>query len=371
MLQKVTASLTARSNAHGNMQKLPKPSGSTAIVASIEELRQKHPACDTIICVTDGEENQFSGNVLTGQEDEDGDPVTEYIGPHTPGYIEKIAFHIEQMGVRLCVIGIGAQADTMVRALLHKKNVYVAKVEKEEPLRAIHSTVKTLLKMLDSPAQSCTRNGVQHTLLIPLSEEVQADIACMEDLADIEAAAPKICFEGDKVEPPESTGDLKAAMEEVEQAFVFPREEDKNTLRAALLLAMEAMCDAPVPGALLGGRYRNVVEIPFDGSKRLANQMMSRFLHTRILMKAGSVPEGGAELEIEGTTCKFAAKSVMYTCLVEKHVVQELAADTDFCIPRDQIKRAVKTASANSSPKRAREEVGGGEQEGGKMQRAS
>ena len=371
-LQRVLASFITGSNAQGKMGVLPKPGGMTAIVGSIEKLKQAFPECDTIFCITDGEENQFSGNVQTGEQDEDGDEITEFITPSTFGYLGKVAFHIEKMGVRLCVIGIGAQADTMVRALLHKKNVYVAKVEKEEPLRAIHSIVKTLCKMPDSPANSVTRGGVQHSLLIPLSEEVQADIERMEDLSEVEAMAPKIRFEGDKIGPPQSALDLKKTIEDVEKEFAFAQQEHKKEMNAALLLAMEAMCDNPVPGALLGGRYRNVVEMRFDGSKKLANQLMSRLIQPRILQKAGNVPDGGAEIVINGTTCKFAAKSVMYRCLVEKNVVQELATDGDFCIPRNQLKSAVKEVSPDSSPKsspkRMREDKD--EQDGAKIQRA-
>ena len=52
----IVASITSESNAAGNLQKLPTPSGMTALVYAATKIREEHATCTKIICVTDGEE---------------------------------------------------------------------------------------------------------------------------------------------------------------------------------------------------------------------------------------------------------------------------------------------------------------------------
>ena len=235
----------------------------------------------------------------------------------------------------------------MLNALLNKKNVFVAQVEKEEPLRAINSTVRELLKLHGRHASSCTRNNVQHTILVPLSEDVQADIARNEDISEIETSAPRIRYECDEVLPPDSVAALASIIEDVEAEFSFVNEDHKREMNAALLMALECMCGEgpPVPGALLGGTRSNVIRLSFQGAKRIANMILSRLVGRHVLQNAGRVPVDGAMIAIEGSTYTFSPGSTMYKCPVQLSLVQELAANTSFCISRDQLTRASRPIS--------------------------
>ena len=175
LLRTAVAAMVIGTNAHGKIT-IPKPDGTTGIINAIKYCRENTPKEGTIYLFTDGEENCWSGPLIVGKE-ADGSPKTIDVDFSCGnGNAAILADHLQELGIKVCILGIGGAAKPMVANMLNRKNVFVGHIDHGADTKAITSVVRALKRVSKGGVPSVTRNGTQHALLITLNEEVQESI---------------------------------------------------------------------------------------------------------------------------------------------------------------------------------------------------
>lgn len=357
LLRTAVAAMTKGTKSHGKFV-IPTPGGSTAIIAAVKHCLNI-PNCGTIYLFTDGEENNWRGPLTVGKED-DGSPKVVDVsftgGGGVVGTPAILADYLQESGVKVCILGIGDAAKPMVDNMLGRKNVYCGHVTHGADIRAVVSTVRTLKRISKGGRSSVTRNGTQHALLVSLSDDVQEAIQQMTpaEMDEYEDAVGSTIIAGTAIVTPE---DLKRHMELVFNAYdePIPDEHVKN-IKAALLLAIEAMCDGDMPGALITSKHSAVIGVPDNWRpfRRHCNRLLSRLAGGDVLHRAPALGTGGKTVIENGNQHKFAAGCAQYSCAIPKVAVSALAEDADYCTARAALpapktkkrKRANNTGSA-------------------------
>ena len=361
LLRTAVAAMTKGTKSHGKFV-IPTPGGTTAIISAVKHCLNI-PNCGTIYLFTDGEENNWRGPLTVGKE-EDGSPKVVNVSFTGSGGVVGtptiLADYLQESGVKVCILGIGDAAKPMVDNMLGRKNVYCGHVTHGADIRAVVSTVRTLKRISKGGRSSVTRNGTQHALLVSLSDDVQEAIQQMTpaEMDEYEDAVGSTIIAGTAIVTP---GDLKRHMELVFNAYdePIPDEHVKN-IKAALLLAIEAMCDGEMPGALITSKHSAVIGVP-DGwrpFRRHCNRLLSRLAGGDVLHRAPAIGAGGKTVTENGNQHKFAAGCAQYSCAIPKVAVSALAEDADYCtarasLPAPKTKKR-KRANNTGSAKRAR-----------------
>lgn len=350
LLRTAVAAMTKGTKSHGKFV-IPKPDGATAIIAAVKHCLDI-PNCGTIYLFTDGEENCWCGPLTVGKED-DGSPMVVdvsfgnmadylvpnnggYRKPHMPGTTAILADFLQESGVKVCILGIGNAAKPMVDNMLGRKNVYCGHVTHGADIRAVVSTVRTLKRISKGGRSSVTRNGTQHALLVSLSDDVQEAIQQMTpaEMDEYENAVGNTIIADTAIV---TTKDLKRHMELVFNAYdePIPDEHVKN-IKAALLLAIEAMCDGEMPGALITSKHSAVIGVPDNWRpfRRHCNRLLSRLAGEDVLQRAAAIGACGKTVTENGNQHKFAAGCAQYSCAIPKVAVTTLAEDADYCTAR-------------------------------------
>tara|TARA_B100001559_G_scaffold319884_1_gene330417 strand:- start:756 stop:1994 length:1239 start_codon:yes stop_codon:yes gene_type:complete len=348
LLRTAVAAMTKGTKSHGKFA-IPKPVGATAIIAAVKHCLDI-PNCGTIYLFTDGEENCWDGPLTVGKED-DGSPMVVdvsfgiagdapndggYRAPHTPGTAAILADFLQESGVKVCILGIGNAAKPMVDNMLGRKNVYCGHVTHGADIRAVVSTVRTLKRISKGGRSSVTRNGTQHALLVSLSDDVQEAIQQMTpaEMDEYEDAVGSTIIADTAIV---TAKDLKRHMELVFNAYdePIPDEHVKN-IKAALLLAIEAMCDGEMPGALITSKHSAIIGVPDNWRpfRRHCNRLLSRLAGEDVLQRAAAIGACGKTVTENGNQHKFAAGCAQYSCAIPKVAVTTLAEDADYCTAR-------------------------------------
>lgn len=357
LLRTAVAAMTKGTKSHGKFV-IPTPDGSTAIIAAVKHCLNI-PNCGTIYLFTDGEENNWRGPLTVGKEDDGSPKVVDVSFTGSGGVVGTpaiLADYLQESGVKVCILGIGDAAKPMVDNMLGRKNVYCGHVTHGADIRAVVSTVRTLKRISKGGRSSVTRNGTQHALLVSLSDDVQEAIQQMTpaEMDEYEDAVGSTIIAGTAIVTPE---DLKRHMELVFNAYdePIPDEHVKN-IKAALLLAIEAMCDGDMPGALITSKHSAVIGVPDNWRpfRRHCNRLLSRLAGGDVLHRAPALGTGGKTVIENGNQHKFAAGCAQYSCAIPKVAVSALAEDADYCTARAALpapktkkrKRANNTGSA-------------------------
>ena len=357
LLRTAVAAMTKGTKSHGKFV-IPTPGGSTAIIAAVKHCLNI-PNCGTIYLFTDGEENNWRGPLTVGKEDDGSPKVVDVSFTGSGGVVGTpaiLADYLQESGVKVCILGIGDAAKPMVDNMLGRKNVYCGHVTHGADIRAVVSTVRTLKRISKGGRSSVTRNGTQHALLVSLSDDVQEAIQQMTpaEMDEYEDAVGSTIIAGTAIVTPE---DLKRHMELVFNAYdePIPDEHVKN-IKAALLLAIEAMCDGDMPGALITSKHSAVIGVPDNWRpfRRHCNRLLSRLAGGDVLHRAPALGTGGKTVIENGNQHKFAAGCAQYSCAIPKVAVSALAEDADYCTARAALpapktkkrKRANNTGSA-------------------------
>ena len=357
LLRTAVAAMTKGTKSHGKFV-IPTPNGGTAIIAAVKHCLNI-PNCGTIYLFTDGEENNWRGPLTVGKED-DGSPKVVDVsfsgGGGVVGTPAILADFLQESGVKVCILGIGDAAKPMVDNMLGRKNVYCGHVTPGADIRAVVSTVRTLKRISKGGRSSVTRNGTQHALLASLSDDVQEAIQQMTpaEMDEYEDAVGSTIIAG-------TAEDLKRHMELVFNAYdePIPDEHVKN-IKAALLLAIEAMCDGEMPGALITSKHSAVIGVPdsWRPFRRHCNRLLSRLAGGDVLHRAPAIGAGGKTVTENGNQHKFAAGCAQYSCAIPRVAVSALAEDADYCtaraaLPAPKMKKRKRTNSP-ARPKRVR-----------------
>lgn len=361
LLRTAVAAMTKGTKSHGKFV-IPKPDGATAIIAAVKHCLNI-PNCGTIYLFTDGEENCWRGPLTVGKEDDGSPKVVDVSFADNAGVTGTpaiLADFLQESGVKVCILGIGDAAKPMVDNMLGRKNVYCGHVSHGADIRAVVSTVRTLKRISEGGRSSVTRNGTQHALLVSLSNDVQDAIQQMTpaEMDEYEDAVGSTIIAGTAIVTPD---DLKRHMELVFNAYdePIPDEHVKN-IKAALLLAIEAMCDGEMPGALITSKHSAVIGVPdsWRPFRRHCNRLLSRLAGGDVLHRAPAIGAGGKTVTENGNQHKFAAGCAQYSCAIPKTAVTGLAEDADYCtaraaLPAPKMKKR-KRAISTGSTKRAR-----------------
>ena len=344
LLRTAVAAMTKGTNSHGKFV-IPTPDGSTGIISAVKHCL-KMPNCGTIYLFTDGEENCWSGPLKVGKKD-DGFPkivdVRFGFGQRgtstTRGTPAVLADYLQASGVKVCILGIGDAAKPMVNEMLGRSNVYCGFVTHGADTKAVVSTVRTLKRISKGGKSSVTRNGTQHAVLVPLTDDVQESIQKMTpaEMDEFDDAVGSTIISGTDIVTP---SDLKRHMELVFNEYDEPIPDDHiKNVKAALLLVMEAMCDAEMPGALITSKHSAIIGVPKDWKpfRRHCNRLLSRLACGDMLHRTGPVPDGGKVITENGHQHKFAAGCAQYSCKIIKAVVTGLSEDEEYCTPRDEL----------------------------------
>ena len=121
LLRTSVAALVQGTNAEGKFV-IPEPDGTTAIIKAVHHCVPKN---GTLFLFTDGEENNFFGKLEVGTES-NGDPkIVEIDFRNNKGDVGVLADHLQHLGVKVCILGIGPSAKPMVTEMLNRKNVFL------------------------------------------------------------------------------------------------------------------------------------------------------------------------------------------------------------------------------------------------------
>ena len=337
LLRTAVAAMTKGTKSHGKFV-IPTPNGTTAIIAAVKHCLNI-PNCGTIYLFTDGEENCWRGPLTVGKEDDGSAKVVDVSFTDSGGVVGTptiLADYLQESGVKVCILGIGDAAKPMVDNMLGRKNVYCGHVTHGADIRAVVSTVRTLKRISKGGPSSVTRNGTQHALLVSLSDDVQEAIQQMTpaEMDEYEDAVGSTIIADSAIVTPE---DLKRNMELVFSAYdePIPDEHVKN-IKAALLLAIEAMCDGEMPGALITSKHSAVIGVPdsWRPFRRHCNRLLSRLAGGDVLHRAPAIGAGGKTVTENGNQHKFAGGCAQYSCAIPKVAVSALAEDADYCTAR-------------------------------------
>ena len=337
LLRTAVAAMTKGTKSHGKFV-IPTPNGTTTIIAAVKHCLNI-PNCGTIYLFTDGEENNWRGPLTVGKEDDGSAKVVDVSFTGSGGVVGTptiLADYLQESGVKVCILGIGDAAKPMVDNMLGRKNVYCGHVTHGADIRAVVSTVRTLKRISKGGRSSVTRNGTQHALLVSLSDDVQDAIQQMTpaEMGEYEDAVGSTIIAGTAIVTP---GDLKRHMELAFNAYdePIPDEHVKN-IKAALLLAIEAMCDGDMPGALITSKHSAVIGVPdsWRPFRRHCNRLLSRLAGGDVLHRAPAIGAGGKTVTENGNQHKFAAGCAQYSCAIPKVAVSALAEDADYCTAR-------------------------------------
>jgi hypothetical protein len=355
LLRTAVAAMTKGTRAHGKFV-IPVPDGGTAIIAAVEHCLTLSN-CGTIYLFTDGEENCWSGPIKVGTEP-DGTPKMVDISFYGSqgGSTEVLADYLQAAGVKVCILGIGAAAKPMVDVMVGRRNVFCGHIAHGADTKAVVSVVRTLKHVCKGGRSSVTRNGTQHALLVSLTDDVQAAIQKMTpaEMDEFDDAVGSVIISGTDIVTP---SDLRRHMEVVENAYdeSIP-DENLSDVRAALLLAMEAMCNEDMPGALITSKHSAVIGVPkgWRPFRRHCNRLLSRLAGADVLNRAPAVGDGGKIVNENGHQHKFSAGCAQYSCPISKAAVTGLAEDEDWATARADLPapKRKRKRTANTPPKK-------------------
>jgi len=106
--------------------------------------------------------------------------------------------------------------------------------------------------------------------------------------------------------------------------------------------------NAAAPAVIIGGKSRLVIfpDNCNDGAyASCLNQICSRLAADRaVFKKEPDTPALGFAIEHQGVSYKFGAKCAQYSCVFELSAVQELAANTAFCVSQLELEAPPKAA---------------------------
>ena len=379
LLRTAVAAFTQGTAAHGAFN-ISKPGGSTAIIGAVQHALAEAPH-NTLYVLTDGEENCFAGQFDLGTHP-DGSANAPHVsfadGPLPDGAVRGtpalLADYLEQRGIKICVLGIGAAAQPMVKEMVGRRNVYLAHVSNGADTKQVVSTVYTLKKITRgnaSNAFSVTRNGTQHAVLTCLSREVAQAIQQMtpQQEKEYDALVAQHRIEGMVATTP---SDLKHDIDQVlttytgglgAQGFHKLTDDELRTIKAALLLGMEIMATkGATPGALLTGKHCACIHLP-KRIRQHINRLLSRLAKAGVLVRAENVGEAGKTVMVNDTAYRFTAGCAQYTTQVPLSAVQITAQDEEYCTLRNQLtkttpkKRKRSANAANAANKKSRGSV--------------
>lgn len=346
-LAMVSAAFLKGTNAEGKVC-VPGIAGTTAMVGCLQSLEPRLAHCDVII-FTDGYENQFSGKLLVAPPDAPdapdagGEPLEvelDSADAKQPGYLAAVcAYVVRVCGHQIYFVGLGADSQGMAEHMIKRRNCYVARIDRGASVAEVVGTVGALRR------RAAVTRAPQERLLVTVSDEVRAAIAALApgevEAVERVAATVRCASAGEPLPPAPITADeLKRAVEAAEEAHAafVPAGKDTKLARAALLFALEAMCEGPVPGALIGSRHKGIFADTGEWS-RFLNKMMASLKAAKILARRGDTPAEGASIQLDGETIDMPGKAVTYECLAPLDVAREVAADEGWLAPRSALKR--------------------------------
>lgn len=151
----------------------------TVLITIVSTVKHCLTTMGEIDTITDGADNCFEGDLIIGKED-DGSPkiinVSFCGGTGVKGTPTILADFLQEAGVKMCILGIGKIARPMMNEMLGRKNVFCEHIEHSADTKSIVSIVRTLKHASNGGPTTVTRNGVQHALLVSLTDEVQESI---------------------------------------------------------------------------------------------------------------------------------------------------------------------------------------------------
>jgi len=350
LLRTSVAALVQGTSAEGNFV-IPEPDGATGIVKAVQHCLPKD---GTLFLFTDGEENQFFGKLEVGTEP-NGDPkVIEIDFRGNQGDASVLADHLQHLGVKVCILGIGAAAKPMVTEMLNRKNVFCGHIESGADAKAIVSVVRTLKRVSKGAVDtSVTRNGTQHALLITLCEEVQESIKNLTpaEMAELDDVIGNVPIANSSIVCP---SDLMRAIDAVFDQYDSNIKQQEKDIKAVLLLAMEEMCNGARPAALVTSKHTAIVDISRD-DRRHCNRLFSRMANAEVVKREDAVPEGGVVVTNNGQEYRYSKGCAQYSCSIPKSVVVELSANDTYCTPRNELsapkKKRKRSESTDSNKK--------------------
>jgi len=115
-----------------------------------------------------------------------------------------------------------------------------------------------------------------------------------------------------------------------------------------LFLMIKCVENTAAPAVIISGKQRLVIfpDNCHDGTyASCLNQICSRLAGGgAVLKKEPDTPALGITIEHKGVPRKFGAKCAQYSCVFELSAVQELAANTAFCVPQHELEAPPKAA---------------------------
>jgi len=352
LLRTSVAALVQGTNAEGKFV-IPEPDGTTAIIKAVHHCVPKN---GTLFLFTDGEENNFFGKLEVGTES-NGDPkIVEIDFRNNKGDVGVLADHLQHLGVKVCILGIGPSAKPMVTEMLNRKNVFCGHIESGADVKAIVSVVRTLKRVSKGTAgKSVTRNGTQHVLLISLNEEVQESIQKLtpNEMVEFDDVIGNVQIANSSIVCP---SDLMRSMDSVIDKYDDDIKKQEKDIKAILLLAMEEMCNGARPAALVTSKHAAIVGVSRD-DRRHCNRLFSRMSNDEIIMREVAVPEGGLVVTNNGEEYRYSKGCAQYSCSIPKSVIVVLSANSTYCTPRSELsapKKKRKRSDSNDSNKKSR-----------------
>ena len=314
---------------------IPEPSGATALIQAVEHCREKKKG--TLFIISDGGENRFAGNLAVGTEDDGSTKVIDIDFRSAPS-AALLADHLQYIGAKVCVLGIGSAALPMVTEMLGRERVFCAHVSTNN-IKEIVATTRYLKSVsMGKAGTSVTRNGVQNVLLVSLNKDIQQSMALLTpaEMDQLDDTIGRFPIKNGHIVCP---ADLKQAIDELFVNYDENITGHESDLKAALLLALEAMCDGPMPAAIVSSKHTAIIGVPqgWREFRRHLNRFFSRMASANIVNREPAVAEGGIEVENNGHKHRFSAGCAQYSCNIPVSAVTGLAETETYCTAREDL----------------------------------
>jgi len=342
--------------------KIPEPRGCTGMVYAIEQILSGvgSKQATTIYLVGDGGENMYYGSLpfgLDAKQDIIKSPYLDFRPEPLP--VQDRATHYRALvdfmkfkHITLVMLALGDGVKCFIGGLANTKDIYLAHLDFEEDIDNMMQ-IATLLKKQ-------SRKGVVQTTLIEVNEADKKKGAQRKMTSQGQQKLQTILGNISVGNPPRGVCNgakqLEEKMNSVIDAYIagpnaisYAKEFRRHVHAHLLFFMIKCVENMVAPAVIIGGKKNRLVVYPDncqDGMySTCLNQICSRLAADRtVFKKEPDTPALGFAIEHQGVSYKFGAKCAQYSCVFELSAVQELAANTAFCVSQHELEAPPKAA---------------------------
>ena len=336
---------------------VPTPSGRTNLIGKVKQIVASDKLGEQeLIIVTDGLDNEHDINEFQVGVTDAGEPhitkvdlkdypnMEEYMRARQRAILEYLSF----IGAKVHLIGIGNEVKELL-AMAGRHRMRVAHIPQRATATEVVAVVDAVINT-EADAPLCREDfaSTEEFELKAESRVITIDrVGCHPAPDDEQVQAVQRVAElihvGERLTP-EAFKEAFSAAE-----IAAPIGEDINKYTRGVVLYLMALSNekGPIPGAVIGGKFARIFAPPSGGdSGWRVNQMLFQ-LSTRGILDAKK--EEAVTVFVEGRPRSFNKVICYKTSSAAAHLVEAMAADTDWATPKSELVFATGKRTRGSS----------------------